>query len=414
MSAFIASTKQHTKTAMGIQGFPIMLLVNIFLGLSMSFVLPFNSMFGIDEVGMSNTGFGIFMLISSLCGIVLSTVIAKLSDRIPDRKIILILCVLAAVIGYLGFAFSRNYYVLLAFSSVFLGISSSTFSQVFAIGRELLTRSDMPAKQLPFYMNILRTIFALSWTVGPAIASYVLLYMGFVGLYVVAATANGCVALIVLLFLHRKVEAKGAKSSQADIPLRQIVFQPTILINLIAFTCISTANTLNSMNMAQFVTKVLGGSEENIGLIFSIPPVFEIPFMLGFGYMATRMKSDKLIRLGALIALIYFSALYFTEAPWHIYSVQILSAAYISITSGIAITYFQDFLPDMPGTATNLYSNSNKAGNMIGFMLFGVIADYFGYRNVYLTCAAFTLVAVVLLVALSRSKQARLQTSIGA
>lgn len=412
MSNFIASTKQHAKTVMGIQGFPIIMLINIFLGISFAFVMPFNSLFGIDEVGMSNTTFGMFMLISSLCGIVLSTMIAKISDRVPDRKFILIVCAAAAVIGYLGFAYSRNYYVLLVFSSVFLGISSSTFSQVFAIGRETLTRSDLPAKQLPLYMNILRTIFALSWTVGPAIASYVLLYMGFTGLFIVAATCNAIVAIIALLFLHRRTQATGAKSEQANIPLKRIIFQPTIFINLVAFTFISTANTLSAMNMAQFVTKVLGGGKEDIGIIFSIPPIFEIPFMLGFGYMATRMKSDRLIRLGAFLAFIYFSTLFFANAPWHIFSVQILSAAYISITSGIAITYFQDFLPEMPGTATNLYSNSNKVGSMLGFLLFGVIADSFGYRNVYLTCALFTLAAVVLLVGLNRAKQAPHQVSV--
>ncbi|MFD0590496.1 sugar efflux transporter [Paenibacillus sp. GCM10027627] len=406
--------KQHVKTAMSIQGFPIIMLVNIFLGISFAFVMPFNSLFGIDEVGMSNTTFGLFMMVSSLAGIVLSTWIAKLSDKVHDRKFILILCALAGVVGYIGFAYSRNYYVLLAFSSIFLGIASSTFSQVFAIGREILTRSDLPPKQLPLYMNILRTIFALSWTVGPAIAAYVLLYMGFTGLFIVAATCNAIVAIIALLFLHRKLEAAGPKSPQANLPLRQIVFQPYIFINLVAFTFISTANTLNSMNMAQYVTKVLGGSKEDIGLIFSIPPIFEVPFMLGFGYLATRIKSDKLIRLGVLISFVYFSTLYFAGEPWHIFVVQILSAAYISITSGIAITYFQDFLPDMPGTATNLYSNSNKVGSMLGFVLFGVIADAFGYRNVYMACAAFTLVAVVLLFGLARSKKTPFQASASA
>ncbi|MFF2890219.1 sugar efflux transporter [Paenibacillus sp. NPDC057967] len=405
MSNFIASTKQHAKTAWGIQGFPIIMVINIFMGISHAFVLPFNSLFGIDEVGMSNTTFGIFMLVSSLCGIVLSTGIAKLSDRVPDRKFILILCSVAGIIGYLGFAYSRDYYVLLIFSSVFLGIASSTFAQVFAIGREALTRSDVPAKQVPLYMNMLRTIFALSWTVGPAIASYVLLFMGFTGLFVVAATCNAVVAIVALLFLHRRKDAAGAKSEQANIPLKKIVFQPTIFINLVAFTFISAATTLSSMNMAQFVTKVLGGGKEDIGIIFSIPPIFEIPFMLGFGYMATRMKSDRLIRLGALLALVYFCLLFFANSTWHIFSVQILSAAYISITSGIAITYFQDFLPEMPGTATNLYSNSSKVGNMLGFLLFGLIADAFGYRNVYLACAIFTLAAVVLLFGLNRAKR---------
>ncbi|MBH5319845.1 sugar efflux transporter [Paenibacillus sp. GSMTC-2017] len=410
MSTIIASTKQHAKTAMGIQGFPIIMLINIFLGISFAFVLPFNSLFGIDEVGMSNTTFGIFMLVSSICGIVFSTWIAKLSDRVPDRKFILILCSIAGVVGYIGFAFSRDYYVLLAISSIFLGISSSTFAQVFAIGREILTRSDLPAKQLPLYMNILRTVFALSWTVGPAIAAYVLLYLGFVGLFAVAATCNAVVAVIALLFLNRGRVATAPKTAASNVPLMKIVFQPVIFVNLIAFTFISTANTLSTMNMAQYVTKVLGGNKEHIGIIFSIPPVFEVFFMLGFGYLATRMKSDRLIRLGALIAFIYFTTLFFAGSPWHIYIVQILSAAYISITSGIAITYFQDFLPEMPGTATNLYSNSNKVGSMLGFLLFGVIADAFGYRSVYLACASFALVAVVLLFGLAKAKNKGVST----
>ncbi|GKU77701.1 sugar efflux transporter [Paenibacillus sp. L3-i20] len=412
MGNIISSTKQHAKTVMAIQDFPIIMLINIFLGISFSFVLPFNSLFGIDEVGMSNTTFGIFMMVSSIFGIVFSTWIAKLSDRVPDRKFILILCALAGVIGYIGFAFSRNYFVLLAISSIFLGIASSTFAQVFAIGREILTRSTLPAKQLPLYMNILRTIFALSWTVGPAIAAYVLLYQGFIGLFVVAATCNAVVAVIALLFLNKRKVGSAPKTAASNIPLKQIVFQPVIFVNLLAFTFISTANTLSTMNMAQYVTKVLGGGKEHIGIIFSIPPIFEVPFMLGFGYLATRMKSDRLIRLGALIAFIYFTILFFVETPYHIYAVQILSAAYISITSGIAITYFQDFLPEMPGTATNLYSNSNKVGSMLGFLLFGFIADAFGYRNVYLACAAFTLIAVVLLFGLAKAKKKGVDTKL--
>lgn len=412
MGGIWASTKRHAQIVKGIQGFPIILLINIFLGIGFSFVIPFQSMFGIDEVGMSNTEFGVFMLISSLCGIVFSTWIAKLSDRVPDRKFILILCSFAAVIGYLGFAFSRNYAVLLFFSAVFIGISSSTFSQVFAIGREMLTRSELPGKQLPFYMNILRTIFALSWTVGPAIASYALLYFGFTGLFIVAATCYAIVSIIALLFLKRKSEAAGKANSKEILPLKQIVFQPTIFINLVAFTCISTAHNMGMMNMAQFVTKEIGGSQQDVGVIFSITSVFEIPFMLGFGILATSIKSDKLIRLGVSLALIYFSILFFAESPWHIFAVQILSAAYISITSGIAITYFQDFLPDMPGTATNLYSNANRTGSMLGYMLFGVIADALGYRNVYLTCAAFTLIAVTLLVGLKYARRAPRQASV--
>jgi len=398
---------------MGIDGFPIILLLNVFLGIAYSFVLPFSSMFGIDEVGMSNTEFGLFMMVSTLCGVGFSTYIGKLSDRVSDRKMILILCAIAGAIGYIGYAYSRDYYVLLIISSTFLGISSSTFSQIFAYGREVLVKSKLPANEIPLYMNILRVLFALSWTVGPAIAAYVLLYFGFKGMFLVAASCYIIVVGIVLISLKKTSKAEIAaqpKPPQASIPLRLVIFQPFIFVNLIAFTLISTANTISSLNMAQFVTKVLNGEEKDVGVVFSIPPVFEIPFMLGFGVLALRVKSDNLIRLGSLLAFAYFFATFFATDVWHIFLIQVLSAAYISITSGIAITYFQDFIPSMPGTAMTLYSNTGKIGSLLGFLLFGLLSDAFGYRNVYLWCAIFAFIAMIMLFALVRAKRFQFQS----
>lgn len=408
MDNFFAAIRSRTKSVMGINGFPIILLLNVFLGIAYSFVLPFSSMFGIDEVGMSNTEFGIFMMVSTLCGVGFSTYIGKLSDRVSDRKMILILCAIAGAIGYIGYAYSRDYYVLLIISSTFLGISSSTFSQIFALGREVLVKSKLPSNEIPLYMNILRVLFALSWTVGPAIAAYVLLYFGFKGMFLVAASCYIIVVGIVLLSLKKtsKVQITAQpKPPQASTPLRQVIFQPFIFVNLIAFTLISTANTISSLNMAQFVTKVLNGQEKDVGVVFSIPPVFEIPFMLGFGVLALRVKSDNLIRLGSLLAFAYFFATFFATDVWHIFLIQVLSAAYISITSGIAITYFQDFIPSMPGTAMTLYSNTGKIGSLLGFLLFGLLSDAFGYRNVYLWCAIFAFIAMIMLFALVRAKR---------
>ncbi|KOP64893.1 hypothetical protein AMS62_06255 [Bacillus sp. FJAT-18019] len=408
MDKFFAAVRNRTKSVMGIDGFPIILLLNVFLGIAYSFVLPFSSMFGIDEVGMSNTEFGIFMMVSTLCGVGFSTYIGKLSDRVSDRKMILILCAIAGAIGYIGYAYSRDYYVLLVISSTFLGISSSTFSQIFAYGREILVKSKLPSNEIPLYMNILRVLFALSWTVGPAIAAYVLLYFGFKGMFLVAASCYIIVVGIVLISLKKTSKAEIAaqpKPPQASTPLRQVIFQPFIFVNLIAFTLISTANTISSLNMAQFVTKILNGQEKDVGVVFSIPPVFEIPFMLGFGVLALRVKSDNLIRLGSLLAFAYFFATFFATDVWHIFLIQVLSAAYISITSGIAITYFQDFIPSMPGTAMTLYSNTGKIGSLLGFLLFGLLSDAFGYRNVYLWCAIFAFMAMIMLFALVRAKR---------
>ncbi|MFC5403340.1 hypothetical protein [Cohnella soli] len=86
------------------------------------------------------------------------------------------------------------------------------------------------------------------------------------------------------------------------------------------------------------------------------------------------------------------------------YAIQIFSAAAISIKNGIAITYFQNFVPNMPGTATTLYMNTSKIGQTLAFLIFGFASEWFGYRDVYLVCSLFAGIAIVLLFAVGRRK----------
>src|ERR1039458_2061086 len=86
----------------------IVLVCNLLLGLALSFVTPFYSVFGTIEVGMSNWTFGIFMTITSCAGIVLSTLISRWSDTHFTRKSILLLGCAAGAAGYGGYAFVRS------------------------------------------------------------------------------------------------------------------------------------------------------------------------------------------------------------------------------------------------------------------------------------------------------------------
>ena len=81
----------------------IVLVCNLLLGLAYSFVSPFYSMFGTIEVGMSNWTFGIFMTITSVAGIIASTVLARWSDtRFSRRSILLLGCAAGAACGDCG------------------------------------------------------------------------------------------------------------------------------------------------------------------------------------------------------------------------------------------------------------------------------------------------------------------------
>jgi SET family sugar efflux transporter-like MFS transporter len=151
------------------------------------------------------------------------------------------------------------------------------------------------------------------------------------------------------------------------------------------------------MNLPLLILRTLGGSEQQVGIAFSVAPVFELPFMFWFGLIASRSHPGRLIRIGMIIAIAYYALLAQVQAPWHIYVAQILSAAMIAVVSGIAITFFQSYIPDQPGTATNLYTTANRIGSTIGYLSFGVLAESIGYRAIFLVCTVLCTAAFLLL-----------------
>lgn len=377
--------------------FPVLFLINTILGFSTSFFIPFSSLFGIDEVGMSNAGFGVFMTVLALGGVVISSSIAKRSDTKLSRRKLLLITTLTGVIGYALFAFLRNYIALSLTAFFLLGASAAAVPQLWAYARDALKDSNIPAEQTPFIMNIFRMFFALAWTVGPALGAWLLILIDFQGLFLFVA-AGYLLAFLTTWFLLKDVPKQQVVNKEA-LSVKSSLTKSHILANLAAALCLSAATSIHMLNVPQFVTKVLHGSEMDVGLIFSVPPVFEVPMMIGLGLLATRMDVSLLVKLGFITAFTYFLLFNFVTEPWQIYPLQILSAAQVSITGGIAISYFQDFMPEAPGTATTLYMNTTQIGSTVGYLLFGLISEVINYDHmiaVYTLFAGFACLCMVL------------------
>ena len=365
-------------------------------GLSASFVSPFLSMFGTIEVGLNPAAFGVFMTVTAVSSILIATWLAHRSDTHHSRRHMLLLGSAGGVLGYLGYAFVRDVALLILIGSVALGVASITFSQLFAHARESLNRSGVPSADAPLYLNMFRMFFALSWTAGPAVAAWTLHHYSYRGLFLVAAHLQLLFLLIVAGFVP---DAPPVESSPARPPvaLRELLRLPAMLAWFTAFVLVFTAGTMSMMNMSLLVLHVLGGRESQVGIIFSLAPVFELPFMLYFGLLATRVDQTRLIRAAVIISLVYYGGLSVVRAPWQIYPLQILSAAFVSVTTGVAISFFQDQLPAQPGAATNIYVNAMRIGATAGYLIFGTIAAGLGYRAVYVACALLSAVALGLM-----------------
>ena len=381
------------RTFLAHRGFMVLLTCNVLLGLAYSFVGPFISLFGTQEVGMSAVKFSVFMTITAVSAVGVSTALSHWSDVHFSRRAMLLFSSACGALGYVGYAFARDMLWLTLIGSSVLAVSSITFSQLFAHARELLSRSKVPAQETPLYLNVFRLFFSVSWTVGPAIAAWVMGLYSFRGMFFISAGIFGLLWLVVFFYVPGTPPAGAAEANR--VPLRQALRNPELLAYFTGFVLLFTCLTMGMMNLPLMVLRTLGGTGRDVGIIYSIAPVFELPFMFYCGLLASRGDQTRIIRLGVIIAVVYYALLCLVQAPWHIFPVQILSAAMIAIVSGVAITFFQNYLPGQAGTATNLYANAQRIGSTAGYLLFSV-ADTLGYQAVFYVCTGLCLITLLL------------------
>ncbi|MBC2607850.1 sugar efflux transporter [Pelagicoccus albus] len=371
------------------------------LGIAFSFVAPFLSKWGTEEIGMTPSGFGVFMTITSLSAIVVSTVLAKLSDSRLPRKTVLILGSAAGVVGFAAYALIRDITLLLVVGCTMQAAASICFAQLFSHVRETYGEIGGDKGASSFTMSVVRVCFSFSWTLGPATGAVMLTSFGFRGLFLSAAALYLLFLLGVLKFVsYRKPNPQSSTATKPNFLAG--LARPKLALSFTAFAAVSAANAINMMNLPLAMTRSLNGTESDLGIAFGIGPVVEIPLMLWFGHLAGKGYQLSLIKFGVIITAAYFFGLSFASQPWHVFILQILSGTAFAILTNIAILFFQDLLPGQMGLATSIFSNSGAVGNLVGMLTFGFILESFGHQGTFLTCALIATVASGLIVGIRR------------
>jgi SET family sugar efflux transporter-like MFS transporter len=393
------------------------------LGLTSAFIAPFGSLWATQEIGMSSELLGTFMTINSLSAIVISTLFGRWSDSHLPRRSLLLLGACAGALANLGYAFVRDPLGLILIGSSLLGLASMNFAQLFAHVREELGRPEHAGADAPFLMGVLRACYALAWMVGPNLGAWIKGRVGYPGLFLTTASFFLLLALFVALFVAHRARAGANAADAAGSSLRALgvegaaraaepmsgpsaegrfaawgLTEPGVLLHAVAFGAMFAAFTLNTLNLPLFLTQKLGETERAVGAAFAISPLFEMLFMIGFGYLAARGHQRRVILLGTSAAVCYFLALRLVGAAWQVYPLQILNAAAVAVVTSVAIPFFQDLLPRRAGIATSLYSNALKVGSLVGFMAFGLLASRVGNSGLFLVCGALGALSVALLV----------------
>ena len=383
-----------------------LLATNSVLGLTSAFFLPFVSLWATHDIGMSSEKLGTFMTVSALSAITVSTVIARWSDSGVSRRTLLLFGSCAGMSANLGFAYVRNPLLILVIGSSALAIASINFAQFFAHVREHLEHIERAGAAVPLLMGILRASYALAWTVGPVLAARLVSRFGYPAIFLAGAILFIVFAAGVMGFVPRALRVAQVAEALPIRPLTWGLGHPIVLVHAVAFALMYAAFALAGLNLPLFLTEKLGATEHVVGTVFAVSPLFEILFMVGFGHLASLGHQQRVMVVGAAAAVGYFAALPFVTAVWHVYPLQVLNAAAHAVTTSVAIPFFQDLMRRQPGVATSLYSNALKAGSLVGFSAFALLASYLGKTRLFWVCAGFALVTLAV-VAFARKHQCR-------
>ena len=162
------------------------LLIAFLTGIASAFQTPTLSYISLKRFKFHLFFVGLFYSVNAIIGIILSQILAKYSDKQDDRRKVMIVCCLIAVLGCLIFAYSRNYYVLIIIGTTLLGLGSSANPQSFALAREYAESSH---REAVMFTTIMRTQISLAWIVGPPLSFFIALNWGFDYMYLVAGSA---------------------------------------------------------------------------------------------------------------------------------------------------------------------------------------------------------------------------------
>ncbi len=345
-----------------------------FTGITYASTLNYGAIVGIDTLGIPNGLYSVLLMAFSLTSAAASVALGYISDRVSDRRILVIGTALMGALAFgIIFAFRSQVAFIIAIC-VIMPFGGALFSQSFSYSRSYYNARHPDRAE--FMVSILRTIFSVAWVIVPPIVGWFAATTSVFNTYGVAAIAYLVVAAIFAVLLRNpdaKIGTAPAKSGQPAVPLVKARIEPAILGGIIGVMLIFTAVSIRTITIPLLITSTLKGSYADLGVFAAVAAALELPFMVAWGYALRRISKHAMIICGALLYAVYLvlmsRATSVTEMLW----LQLLNGPAHGALMTIPISYLQDAIKGRVGLSTSLLDVSNVVASLATAALFGAL-----------------------------------------
>ncbi len=369
--------------------------------ISTSSVMPYQSLIGIQRLGLSAAGYGAVFAVGGLVYVLCSVAGGMLADRLGSGRRIALVTTLAALAGFAAVFFLRSIGAFVLAHAVLLPMGGVVFVLLFGLARQIV-EARAPG-QSAGVMSAVRATFSLPFALAPPLWGVALQWD--IDLFAVYGTGTLAMAAILLLVYRSWPVTDATSPAASGTGTRQALaamMAPRVLVRTCLMATLNGMSILYLMILSLLVITDLGGTEAHAGLFVGLVALLEIPTMLLMIPASRHCSTTQLIIGGSLIYATFFfglgTATEVRQIWWTLPSAGVGAGIILSMSLG----YLQGLLPDRPGSGASLIAVANFSGGLVAALAIGFATPLLGYSGTALMAGCAVLAAAVLLTLLDR------------
>ncbi len=374
----------------------MLLLMLVLQGAHSAAIYPYLSRIAIHEVGLSDNGLALLMTFSSGFSVAASVLIGVIGDLRANRKTLVIITSVAALIGNLAMLIHPGVFSLILAHGVMFPLAWSLLGQSFALaGLVMAGQSGRDGVQAVIRAGLSAGFLALLiWFTFAFADRFVPGQIYLAG----AIFSAGLVAVSVLLWPR---DGRGAwNHAPSGLNLIQSfaeIARPAILLRMGLLGGVLSIGTLYMMLVSLIFQANPGRSAGDVALYVGMVAGWEVPFMLALSRLAGRVRRATQIAVGAAIYTGHLALMPVLVGHWSLWLLPLLAGMGGAAILTLPIGYYQDLTGSgtggRTGAAAALFALQKLVSDVCAAAIFAVGMAVGGYGTTALIGSAVTLVA---------------------
>lgn len=357
---------------------------------SLASLLPTLSLY-IKEGGATDLQLGIVMGAFAIGLLLFRPWLGNLADR-RDRKFVLLIGLLVAMLAPLGYLFSQSVLFLISVR-IFHGISIAAF----ATGFSALVADISPVQKRGEIIGYMTLVNPIGMAIGPALGGYLQAWVGHLPLFWIAAG----IGLAGLIFAERLTPPGISKEAQqiqtTNVSFWTLMLSPRLRIPVLVMALIGMAFGTLAMFVPLFIEET--GVNLNAGLFYTAAAIASFMMRLVIGRASDRFGRGRFITLGLVLYVAAMTLLWQAHTPIAFLLAGFFEGAGAGTFLPMMIVLMADrSQPHERGRIFSVSLSGFDLGIAIAGPCFGYFANQLGYRNMFGVVAGLALLAMVIFI----------------